>query len=76
MNRTFTLDHDALFDVSQFISCLYNKLISENDSFAKTIGFDPVTFDSYKNIVRCCHWLSNAVMAETGAKKEGKSVKV
>lgn len=50
MNRTFTLDHDALFDVSQFISCLYNKLISENDSFAKTIGFDPVTFDSYREM--------------------------
>ena len=50
MNRTFTLDHDALFDVSQFISQLYNNLISQNDSFAKTIGFSPETFDSYKEL--------------------------
>ena len=50
MNRTFTLDHDALFDVSQFLSCLYNKLISQNDDFAKTVGFDPVTFDAFRDL--------------------------
>ena len=48
MNRTFTLDHDALFDVSQFISCLNNKLIAQNDDFAKTIGFSPETFETFR----------------------------
>ena len=48
MNHTFTLDHDALFDVSQFVSCLNNKLIACNDDFAKQIGFNPVTFESFR----------------------------
>lgn len=48
MNKVITLDHEALFDVSQFISQLYNNLISQNDSFAKTIGFSPETFDSFR----------------------------
>ena len=36
----FSTDSELLQDVSQFICCLNNKLISENVNFAKRIGFD------------------------------------
>ena len=29
---------------------MYNKLISQNDDFAKTIGFSPETFDSFREL--------------------------
>ena len=48
MNYSFTLDHDALFDVSQFISCLNNKIIAANDDFVKEIGFEIDPFDSFR----------------------------
>ena len=43
-------DHEALIEVSQFISQLYNNLISQNDSFAKTIGFNPETYDTFREL--------------------------
>ena len=39
-NNSFTNNNELLQDVSQFICCLNNKLISQNVNFAKRIGFD------------------------------------
>ena len=43
-------DHEALIEVSQFISQLYTSLIAQNDSFAKTIGYNPETYDSFRDL--------------------------
>ena len=39
-------DHEGLIEVSQFISCLTNKLIAQNDDFVKAIGFESDPFDA------------------------------
>ena len=50
MNHTFTLDHDDLFEVTQYISYLYNKILSEPDRFRYQTGFNSVTFDLFKEL--------------------------
>jgi len=43
-------DHEALIEVSQFISQLYTSLIAQTDSFAKTIGYSPETYDTFREL--------------------------
>ena len=41
----FTKNNDLLLEVCQFITCLNNKVLSENISFQRSVGID--TLDSY-----------------------------
>ena len=41
----FTKNNDLLTEVCQFISCLNNKVLSENINFQRSVGID--TLDSY-----------------------------
>lgn len=41
----FTTDNDILVEVSQFISCLSNKILSENINMTRSLGID--SLDSF-----------------------------
>ena len=48
--NNLSIDHDSLQEISQFVSQLKNSLIASNDDFAKSIGFTPETFESFKEL--------------------------
>ena len=44
-NNLFTTNNDLLIEVSQFVNCLSNKILSENINFQRDIGIN--TLDSF-----------------------------
>ena len=51
-NNIFSTNNEVLTEISQFNNALSNKLISENENFAKRIGFDVDPFESYNELLR------------------------
>jgi len=47
--QLFTKDNDLLVEVCQFITCLDNKILSENENFQRKMGIN--TLDSFNALL-------------------------